>query len=396
MPAPGEVRTARRGALGIALAAAFLILVGWTLTLRFNRDGSWSALYCHGSVQSLPPEVAAENVYRFEGTGFDGQYYHLIAHDPFFRRGFDRFVDDPRLRWRRGLVPVLAHIMALGQDAWIDVAFRALVLLSACLGVYATSRLVAAYGRHPAWGLAFLALPGVIASLDRLTVDVVLVALTVAFAGAVVGRREGALAAILTLAPLVRETGFLFLGGTLLARTGSRGVLRAAPLLLTALPALAWLAFVSAHTSAHSYQVTSLIPLSALFAALMDPRPYPGKHPAVVLANQVTDAVALGGILLAFALAFSGLRRRPLDEPRVTAALFAAMGVLLQRRDHWDHVFDFGRVYSPLLVLLILDGLRGSFPLPLALAPTLLMLPRVGTQLASQAVGVVKGLFRGA
>ncbi|HSF02630.1 MAG TPA: hypothetical protein VLA62_06450, partial [Solirubrobacterales bacterium] len=277
MSAPLEPRPARGQAVAVAVACAVLVLAGWALTIRFNREGRWSALYCHGSIQSLPPEVAVEDVFRFPGTGFDGQYYHLIAHDPFLRRGFDRFVDDPRLRWRRGLLPVLAYFLALGRDAWIDVAYRSLILFSAAFGAYHLARLLAELGHPPGWGLAFLAVPGVTASLDRLTGDVVLVALTVMFVRAAIAGRVRALALTLVLAPLVRETGLLLLGGTFLARAAGGRLRGATPLALTALPTLAWFAFVHAHTQAQTYGDVSFVPLQALFAALVDPRPYTGK-----------------------------------------------------------------------------------------------------------------------
>lgn len=58
-------------------------------------------------------------------------------------------------------------------------------------------------------------------------------------------------------------------------------------------------------------------------------------------------------------------------------------GVVLQRPDHWLSVYDFGRVYSPLLVCLAAHGLRSRTPVWF-LAPWLLMLPRLGMQLAPQ------------
>src|SRR5574340_617734 len=101
----------RCGALHVCLfpILAVCLVAGWqAATVHSNYRGNWTALFCTGSRFPLPPELAEEHVYVFpDSTGFDGQFYHLIAHDPALRRGFDRYIDAPEYRSRRTLVPLL-------------------------------------------------------------------------------------------------------------------------------------------------------------------------------------------------------------------------------------------------------------------------------------------------
>ena len=374
----------------LAVLSTAVVLASVGLTIHYNRAGQWSALYCHGTQQRMPSLILGEQPYRFEGFGFDGQYYHLIAHDPFFRRGFEQYVDDPGLRYRRGLLPVGANLLALGSDRWVHVTYPALIFLCGAMGVYWLALLAAAAGRSSCWGLAFMLVPGVIASFDRMTPDIGLIALMVAFLLALHGRNERLLWFSLILAPLVRETGVLPVIGTVLARSSSAGLQRGCRYLLALAPALAWYVFVHAHVPPQHFE-RSAIPLSDIIGVLIQPRPYEGHAPLIAIVNQWADAIAVLGTLWGFGLVL--LRRRARDEAQMTGMLFVVMGIVLQRRDIWDHVFCFGRIYSPVLVLLLADGLLGYRRMSVALSPTLLTLPRVATQLGSQMWGVVRGLL---
>src|SRR5712691_9775854 len=63
----------------------------------------------NGPMKSPPPFAAAEPHYAFKYSGsYDGQWYHLMAHDPFMSRGAASVIDAPVLRYRRILVSLLA------------------------------------------------------------------------------------------------------------------------------------------------------------------------------------------------------------------------------------------------------------------------------------------------
>ena len=140
--------------------------------------------------------------------------YHYIAHDPWITRGAVTAMDDPALRYRRILVPALAWALALGRDSAIHAAYFAVILGFVFLGVYWLARAMLIQGRHPAWGLMFVLMPAALVSMDRMTVDVALAALTVGFV--LYSSDEGPrwkLLLILACAALARETGLLLTAG---------------------------------------------------------------------------------------------------------------------------------------------------------------------------------------
>jgi hypothetical protein len=74
-------RSASVAFLSIALAFSWQWVVVHTAF-----QGNWTALFCAGDYFSRPPEMQ-HSEYVFKGsTGFDGQFYQLIAHDPLLRR----------------------------------------------------------------------------------------------------------------------------------------------------------------------------------------------------------------------------------------------------------------------------------------------------------------------
>ena len=215
-PAPSSGRRGqRRACLGWALIAVIAAGVGQYLTVRYNYQGHATALFFTGSSRAVPPQLAAEIYQVQDPRGFDGQLYHYVAHDPLMRRGLDQYVDNPRLRWRRILVPGLASVLSFGNSGWVDWAYLGVVLGFVFLGTYWLACYLVGHGIHAATGLAFLVLPGVFGSLERMTVDVALLALCAGFA-VYVSREPGwKLYAVLALCPFVRETGVLTVAGTL-------------------------------------------------------------------------------------------------------------------------------------------------------------------------------------
>ncbi len=323
-----------------------------------------------------PPLVETEHVYLFaNSTGYDGQLYHYVAHDPFLRTGLKEFVDDSRLRYRRILLPLLANTLALGRSAWVDPAYELVFLFSVGLGVYWSCRFVEQAGLPPVWGMLFLLIPAIPVAMDRLVVDSALATLTAGF----LCYRDGPrwkLLLVLACAALTRETGFFLIAAAFLYRPR---ILTAA----TALPALGWYAYVASRTPASSYGF-SLIPLSGIAQVLTHPWHYPARvpFPDILIAG---DSMALAGALLAIALAFVFIRREPVA---LAAALFATLAVVVQRPDHWQNVFDIGRLQSPLLVCLA--GMAVWERRPWLMAPVAMILPRLAMQFAPQVMGVIQ------
>lgn len=71
---------------------------------------------------------------------------------------------------------------------------------------------------------------------------------------------------------------------------------------------------------------------------------------------------------------------------------FACVALFLWRVGDWKEEVDYARILSPLLIFLaILSFKRFSW---FNLAPLLMLLPRLGMEVGSEALGVAKGILR--
>jgi hypothetical protein len=347
-------------------------------------------LFCTGGNLAVPASLACENIYRFPGSnGWDGQMYHYMAHDPLFRQGLDRYVDAPRLRYRRILVPGLAYLLSLGRPTLVDSAYRAVILFFFFAGAYWSAVFVRSRGRPPIWGALFFFIPATLVSLDRLAIDVALAAFCVAFV--VYTNPEGTswkLFAVLTLAALSRETGILLSLAWLIWLAGRSQWRRVAIFSFALLPVIAWYIFVSRRTVPMGFALDP--PFAGMLDRVIHAVPYRGMAVVNVITATALDYVALAGLGTAFLLSLLVARRR-FDPSTVAMVLFTALGIFVWRRNDWLEVYDYGRIFSPLLILLAAESLRHGHKR--YFAPALLILPRVGLQFGPQLVGVALGLF---
>jgi hypothetical protein len=390
-PARTLLRIDAKSAAWAVLCAA-LVLSWQGLTVRFNYGGHWSALYCTGANFRIPPALAGENIYRLKQSyGWDGQFYHYIAHDPFLADRMWKYIDNPRLRYRRILVPGLAYVLAWGNAGHIDTAYRAVILLFFGLGAYWLSRLAGLHGVGRAWGLAFVCVPAAIASMDRMAVDVALAAFVMAFAlYSREGQEDWKLYAVLLLGALVRDTGLLLVAAYCIWLLLRKRLRRAAIFGSAALPALAWYKYIDARLPPFVAPRPIGLPFSGLVDRLLHPLPYLFS-PLVDSVVKGFDYLAVAGILLAFAIAFPLARKTGFNPRGWAMVLFVLLGVLL-RRDQWLEVSDIGRVLSPLLILLALEPpvLKREARFDwLPLAPLCMVAPRCALQLAPQVLGVL-------
>ena len=295
------------------------------------------------------------------------------------------YVDAPRLRYRRILVPMMAFLFAGGQQRRIDIAYWAVTLLFVFLGAYWMSRLAELYGRSPAWALVVGLTPAVLWSIDRMTVDGALLALTAAFALYTRDEKHPwRVYLTLAAAALARETGLLLTAGYILPLLIERRYKRAMQFASAALPALAWYYYVALRTPPVPRPGLA-IPFSGLLDRLLNPVPYPFS-PGLTLAIRSFDYLALAGIVLAIALTIRLTWRFWKTAYGVSLVLFVALCIFVWIPGDWGMAIDYTRILSPLFLLLAVHSLRsGSW---LAAAPLAMSIPRCLIQLAPQVPAV--------
>ncbi len=387
----------RRAPVLVGVLCGLLVFAWQFLTVQYNYHGDWSALFCTGSQAALSAPVAAEHPYRFAASaGWDGQWYHAIAHDPLLRRGTADAMDDSRdsarLRYRRILIPTAAWLLAAGNDAWVDWAYRIVMLGAFALGGGWLAALAQAGGRSPLFGFAFVLVPASVAAIDREAIDVWLLAFCCAFALYTrFLRRPRLLYVLLVVAALARDTGLLLTAAYCLWLLWERRFRACAAFATAAVPALAWYGFVASRTVAVGSLGSVAFPFSGVVNRLTHPFPYVDSV-AMTAVLRIADLLAVMGVLLAMLISFHFFRRRRGPDPvAIAILLFAGVGIFLWRPNDWLEALDYARILSPLLLLEAVAGWPGS-PLP-GLLPLCLVLPRFGLEMASQAAGVIKGLL---
>jgi len=363
--------------------------IAWVVfNVSLNYGGQVTGLFYTGAKSPLPSELDRGHTRRipYDNTGYDAQFYHLMAHDPLLRRGYLAFVDDPRLRWRRIGVPGLAALLTAGSDRMVDFAYLAIELGFAFLGTYWLARYAERFGRHPAWGLAFLAIPATAVSLDRMTIDLPLAALAIGMAW--YGTRR-AVYVILCAAPLIRETGLVLLAAWCVWRVMQKQWRAAGLGALCAAPFLAWWVYVDRHTPVDAVATwTARYPFSGAVEQTMLT-----LREAVMQAGLASklEVAAMAGVWLAFVLAgvlaIHFLARHVAVQqrwefPELAAILFTLFAASIGNHEIWASAYATGRTMSPLFVVLGLAGIhRGRWVYGL---PILLVMPRIALQYAAE------------
>lgn len=384
-----QSRTHLSAALRIAALGALTVSLWQVLTVRFNLGNNWTALFMTGDREKIPQDLAP-GTYAWKNTeGYDGQWYRYVAHDPLFGKDYARVMDDPRLRYRRILVPGLAYLLAAGQTKWIDSTYILVVSLSVFMGIYWSARYLARYGRHPAWGLIFVLLPATMVSFDRMLVDATLAALFAGFMLYSETKVPTKAYLVSTLAFLTRETGFLLIaaGAGAAWKTGHRR--RALLFLSAAIPALAWYVFVWHHTRTSGAGRIFSLPVVNLIRRVFTLRDVP-VSPAALMAVRVFDLLAIMGLLTSIALTlhWAWRERNAISPGALAASQFALLGLFLGHTKHLSDAYIYSRPVSPMLLFVMLRGIAtGAW---WALAAPLAISLSVGVYFVNPALNILK------
>ncbi len=376
---------------------AVLVLAWQALTVQANYAGNWSGLFRTGTLTSVPPRLAP-STHRDAGPyGYDGQFYRFLAHDPFLRSGTAAYMDGPKVRSSRILVPLAAWVFAAGRPGLIDGAYVLVVAGFIFAGVYWLAALMLRLGRHPALGLLFLVVPATIVSIDRMTVDVALAALTAGFAFYFIERRDPGMWLTAAAAGLVRETGLLLVAACVLASLARRDFRKTFFWAAAAIPTLCWYAYIDQvlprYIGAAELMPRWAIPRPRLGILLraIDP-PHYSLPAALEAIARGLDVLGLIAVMAAAVIAALRLRVTPKGALRMALALQLVLFLATTDKRFWDTPFGYARPFAPLFVLLLAAvGTRlGTAAVARAACLAALIDLRVATEIKSQVHGVVR------
>ena len=364
-----------------ALLCALSGLALQFLIVNFRYGGNWTALFCTGSNFKVPPALAGERVYVFpNSTGYDGQMYHYVAHDPLIRTDIWRYMDNSRVRYRRILLPAIAFLLAAGRQAWIDKAFLGANLLFLFLGAWWLSRYLASLGLQPRLAALFILAPASLISLERLNVDLSFTALCIGFALYVRLGQDAKAYALLMLACLTRDTGFVLAAAACLALSVERRFAKAAVLATAMLPAAAWYWRVQSMTPDYSDErFGQLIPFKGIFEVLLHPLRYTFRG-AVSAGLGWLDRLAMLGYVVAVVLTFWLIRRNGFGQMEAAMVLWSLLGLCLPGSS-WEDCYFGARVFTPLLIYVMLRAVPSLGWR--SMAPLLMVIPRVVLQVGA-------------
>jgi hypothetical protein len=381
-----EQRTFACAALAVALALAWQFF-----GVRYNYGGNWTGLFCIGDKLALPPSLVDQDLYRVpRSQGYDGQFYYYVSHDPFLKGEFLQYVDNSPLRWRRILLPALAHVMAFGRADLIAPAYIGIVLASVFAGSWWLSRLCQSASCSPFWGVCFLMVPAVATSLDRMTVDSLLAALCVAFAYYGVHRPSWRIYPVLLLAPLVRETGLVLPVAFSLFCIFHRRFKEAVLGMAMAVPWLGWTIFIHVRLWSDATPWLSAIPFNGLVARTLEPVQFEITGPWLAMAAFL-DYLALLGLWFGLWLAASFIWKKKFGLLELATTIFAGSAMFVVKPDVWADAYAFARTMSPMLIWLALIGVS-AHSLRL-LVPLGLSIPRIAQQIGTMSISFPGGML---
>lgn len=342
----------------------------------------------------MPPALTS-GAWIFPGSkGYDGQYYRVVAHDPWMQTDMQLAVDAQH-RFDRILLPAAAWLVALGRQSWIDTSYIVLVLASLFAGTWFTSMWATLENRAVWCGFGFLLLPGVVITLSRMTVDITEYA---CFAAALyfwrrnfwIGCWIAGAAAFLT-----RDLGLILIvalvGMSLVQRVWRRAALFAT----AAIPAALWIFWVSlamkSHQVAHPPTLALIpkwafrTPVLGVFLAIANPPNYPLAG-WLKPATQWLDGISIAGVMIAAFATVAEVKRRPFRLESALCVLYAVLFLMTSTRGFWNDNFSYPRAFTPLLGLVAWQNMN-SFS-AWAFLPWICVLLRVCWQLGPQLIGI--------
>ncbi len=228
----------------VALLSA-IVLLGVVGGYFVRLGGNTGSFICIGD-QFIPPEKLAPGIpYLKNSAGYDGQFFYLIAHDPWILSNYYKYIDSPGYRCQRIFYPLLVHLTAGGDprnypDRMVQINFAAIIL-----GTFFVARFLASQGRSSLWAFVFAFLGGNLLGLFRDLADPLGLTLAVLALILYESRRFWSCTLWLSLAVLTREIYFPIVVFMILDQAFKRRHFKRAAICATALiPFALWQGYI--------------------------------------------------------------------------------------------------------------------------------------------------------
>ena len=337
-------------------AALIILFYGFGLTKHTIRhENKITSLFYFGSNFAFPDIIETQGIYIFQDSdGYDGQFYLLVAMDPFFSRGFSDFVDNPGYRYTRILLPFMSYLLTFRQPSLIPYTYILINLAGLVLGCYYFIRIIRFYNAGDFYVLVYAISLGMYIAMKRMLPDAFSINLMViAIYYYLVGHNRRFLIFI-TLSVLAKETMVLVPISFFLSAVWREKKIGAASLahLIPSVVLLVWVVILH-------LELNSVPPATNMENLTM---PFLGMARRVGLLINVFPKgwIDLMNILVIACLAIyfllSLVRRR--DPLQVS---FAAYGLLISCLHHDIVLIDihaYGRIIQPLVVFSLIESLR--------------------------------------
>lgn len=288
-------------------------------------------------------------------TGYDGQFFLMLAQDPFLRGRESAGLDLPRYRANRILWPLLAWATGFGDPVWRMYGLFLWNAVFVAVGAWALAHWAVDYHRSPLWGLLYPLHIGVLVCLWRMLGDVAATSLLLLTVLALARGYERTSAACLALALLARETALVaavVLIGHALVRRNPRTTL----LYLSAVGiAGMWWGYVW-HVSAGSHAPGGAGGIfGPPFAGIAQGAGvFLGEDKPLV--KKLKDVFVMGtyvaGMVHGIAIGAAAALRRSGERPQVAlmCTAYSLLGISLSYAV-WQELWSYSRVLLPALAL---------------------------------------------
>jgi len=338
---------------GVALLCA-IILLGVVGGYFVRLGGNTGSFICIGD-RFIPPGKLDPGIpYLKNSAGYDGQFFYLIAHDPWILSDYYKYIDGPGYRYQRIFYPLLVHWTAGGDprnypDRMVQINFVAIIL-----GAFFVARFLASQGRSSLWAVVFAFLGGNLLGLFRDLADPLGLTLTVLALILYESRRFWGCALWLSAALLTREIYLPIAVLMILDQGFQRRQFRKAAICATALiPFVLWQGYIYIRFGAFLRQGVGNnfdMPFLGLVQRFLSGRGL----------SQDGYCLAAFILVLLFTL-FSAVREvRRCPDALSMSFLFFSLLPLLGSHNVWPEPWAYGRLLLPSAGLLLICYARSG------------------------------------